>query len=159
MRSHTQKLPSMKTLAKYIGRKFEPGTLPLNPSKAVPGIYYHGIVLSSKYGWYAAMNILESGMLQTPNYLAYWDPNFASCHHSARDRAVKDLKYNQSSGGLTPMAMDYINVASGIRQGLHIQYGPRRLAADQEKKIIDKSKIEIKFEIEVEDLPSMPLVD
>ena len=46
------------------------------------------------------------------------------------------------------MAMDYVNAASGIRQGLHIQYGPTRIADYQEKEIINRSKIEIKFEIE-----------
>lgn len=46
------------------------------------------------------------------------------------------------------MAMDYVNAASGIRQGLHIQYGHTRIADYQEKEIITRSKIEIKFEIE-----------
>lgn len=46
------------------------------------------------------------------------------------------------------MAMDYINAASGIRQGLRIQYGPVVITDYQEKEIINRSKIEIKFEIE-----------
>jgi hypothetical protein len=148
MRPDTQKLNSTKLLGKYIERRFDPKTLPRNSSKTVPGIYYHGIILSGKYGFYAILNILESGMLQTPNYVAYWDPTFASLHHSVRDQDIKDLKYKQNSGGLTPTAIDNINIASGIRQGLHIQYGPNKIGDYQEKEIINRSKIEIKFEIE-----------
>jgi hypothetical protein len=133
----------------YIQRKFDPKTLPKDPSKAISGTFYHGVILSGEYGWYAALNILESGMLQTPNYVAYWDPNFASRHCSAKHQNIKDLKYKgQNLGGLTPTAMNYINIASGIREGLNIQKGTIRFTADQEKRIIDRSRIEIKFEIE-----------
>jgi hypothetical protein len=133
----------------YIQRKFDPKTLPRDPSKAIPGIFYHGVILSGEYGWYAALNVLESGMLQTPNYVAYWDPNFASHHCNAKCLDIKDLKYKgQNLGGLTPTAMHYINIASGIREGLHIQKGAIKFTVDQEKRIIEKSKIEIKFEIE-----------
>ena len=61
---------------------------------------------------------------------------------------MNDLLTEDTWGGLTPMTMDCINAASGIRQGLHIQYGNTRLADYEEKDIIDRSKIEIKFEIE-----------
>jgi hypothetical protein len=133
----------------YIQRKFDPKTLPRNPSKAISGIFYHGVILSGEYGWYAALNVLESGMLQTPNYIAYWDPNFASRHCSARYQDIRSLKYNgQNIGGLTPTALHYINIASGIREGLHIRKGAIKLAKDQERGIIDRSKIEIKFEME-----------
>lgn len=133
----------------YIQHKFDPKTLPKDPSKAVPGTFYHGAILSGEHGWYAALNILESGMLQTPNYVAYWNPDFASCHRSAQYQNIKDLKYKgQNSGGLTPTAMNYINIASGIREGLHIQKGAVRFSAAQEKRIIDRSRVEIKFEIE-----------
>lgn len=130
-------------------RKFDPKTLPKDSSKAVPGTFYHGVFLDGEFGFYAALNLLESGMLQTPNYLAYWDSNFASKHRSASAEDIKDLRYKgQNSGGLTPTAMNCINAASGIRQGLHIKMGSARITDVQEKKIIDKSRIEIKFEME-----------
>lgn len=115
----------------------------------IPGVFYHGVTLSGEYGWLAALNLLESGMLQTPNYIAYWDPNLALHHNSVRNREIKDLIYTGlSSGGLTPIAMNYINIASGIRQGLHIQRGSTKFTDDQERKIIKRSRVEIKFEIE-----------
>jgi hypothetical protein len=88
-------------------------------------------------------------MLQTPNYVAHWDPNFALHHNGARYQNIRDLKYKgQNLGGLTPTALHYINIASGIREGLHIQKGNIRFTADQEKRIIERSRVEIKFEIE-----------
>ena len=142
------KLNLMKPIV-YIEKRFDPNTLPKEPSKNVPGVFYHGVTLSGEYGWYAALNILESGMLQTPNYVAYWEPNLASSHNSVRYREIKDLKYRgQSSGGLTPMAMNFLNVASGIRQGLHMQKGSIKYTDDQEKEMIKRSRVEINFEIE-----------
>jgi len=43
----------------YIEKRFDPNTLPKEPSKNVPGFFYHGVTLSGEYGWYAALNILE----------------------------------------------------------------------------------------------------
>lgn len=139
----------MKLLGSYIQRKFDPKTLPKDPSKAVPGAFYHGIILrKGELGWYyAALNLLESGMLQTPNYVAYWDSNFALHHRPVRTYLIKDLQYNLQSGGLTPRAMNFINIASGIRNGLSIQMGSTKFSDGQKKKIMETSRAEIKFEI------------
>jgi hypothetical protein len=134
---------------KGIQRKFNPLNLPKDPLKSISGTFYHGVILSGEYGWYAALNLLESRMLQTPNYIAYWDPNFSLRHCSIRYQSIKDIKYNgQINGGLTPTTINYINAASGIRQGLHLQKGLAKFTDAQEKEIIERSKIEIKFEIE-----------
>lgn len=139
----------MKLLGSYIQRKFDPKTLPKDPSKEVPGTFYHGIILrKGELGWYyAAPNLLESGMLQTPNYVAYWDTNFALYHRPIRAYVIKDIQYNLKSGGLTPRAMNFINIASGIRNGLSIQMGSTKFSNDQKKEIMEISRAEIKFEI------------
>ena len=46
------------------------------------------------------------------------------------------------------MTIDFLNVASGIRQGLHMQKGSIKYTVKQEREIIDRSRVEIKFEIE-----------
>jgi hypothetical protein len=132
-----------------IRRKIDTKWFPNDPSKAITGVFYHGIILSGDYGWFAALNLLESGMLQTPNYIAHWDTGFAKSHRSVRDREIGELKFGgDASGGLTPMSMHYIYAAIGIRLGLHPQKGAVRLTYEQEANILKRSKIEIKFEME-----------
>ena len=46
------------------------------------------------------------------------------------------------------MAMNFLNVASGIRQGLHMQKGSIKYTDDQEKEMIKRSRVETNFEIE-----------
>lgn len=122
---------------------------PLDSSRSIPGLYYHGVILSGEYGWYAVLNISESGMLQSPNYIAYWDSDFASDYKSIRDAKISELKYNGGgSGGLTPTALHYIYAASGIRLGFHPEKGSIKLTKRQEEHIVKRSNIEIKFEIE-----------
>lgn len=142
-------LKNVHFIKRNFDRDFDPNVLPIDPSKSIPGSFYHGIILNSNYGWYAAINISDSKMLHTPNYIAYWDHNFAASHKSVRDVNTKELNDgDEVTGGFTPTYLHYVYAANCIRYGLTLKIGSNKLNKIQEKDIIDRNKVEMKFELE-----------
>jgi len=119
--------------------------------KEIAGIFYHGIDFEGKESWYPRLNLINSGSLYTPDYIAYVEPNLGRAHISIHDQDIEDIRFRAfcGSGGITPRAGKYVWGASIIRSGCHLfNEGIERtqLTPEEEADILERSDIEIKFE-------------
>jgi hypothetical protein len=120
-------------------------------SKEIDGVFYHGIDFEGSESWYPRLNLLNSGALYTPDYIAYVEPNLGRAHISLHDQEIEDIRFRAfcDSGAITPRAGKYVWGASIIRSGYHLfNEGIERtqLTPEEEADILERSEIEIKFE-------------
>ena len=134
-------------------RSVEDGLIPKNPSAAIPGTFYHGMIANSGNASLPRKIIddPDAGIFITPNYVTYLDPTLVKKHKRVENHTIADLRTNPSFGALTPMVNDYIYNASYLRRGgYHIfdTIGDKevQLSDSEENAIIERSEIEIKFE-------------
>jgi hypothetical protein len=120
-------------------------------TKEVQGIFYHGIDFDNEESWFPRLNLLNTGALFTPDYIAYVEPNLGSAHTSIHLQEIEYIKNKAfcGMGALSPMAGKYVWGASLIRSGSHLFKGtinPVQFTQDEESEIIKRSDIEVKFE-------------
>lgn len=126
---------------RFIYRTFKNMQIPRDPTKVVPGTFYHGIVHGSYYGWYAEEMIkrnLGQGnpiVLASPNYAAYLSPDYAAHHVRIRDQDIEDLRSRgQRQGGITPRAIERLNnVPDQIE--LEFEVGRRRISPESPSRL------------------------
>jgi hypothetical protein len=125
----------------FIQRKIDPESFLMDPSKAVQGTFYLYInPRNQNWFWYPILQFSENYFIQSPDYIASWDPNFAEKHTSVRNTEIEELRTGaQDLGGLTPTAGDYVFLARKLRRGT------KGLRVDTDK-ILRRSEIELKFE-------------
>lgn len=125
----------------FIQRNIDPKAFPIDPSKEVSGVFYLFInPRNQRWFWYPILQISENYFLQSPDYIASWDSNFAEKHTSIRYIEIEELRLGtKSAGRLTPTAGDYIFLARKLRRGA------KGLRVDKEE-ILRRSEIELKFE-------------
>jgi hypothetical protein len=126
---------------KFIRREIDPNSFPKDPSKGVPGIFYHHIDLKDKFGWFPVQQLADAGMIQTPDYVASWDPGFAATTPSIHEIGIDDLRSGAIKlGGVTPTAGDFICRASDIRNG------SLKISEEEKAVIFKRCDIELEFE-------------
>jgi len=125
----------------FIQRKIDPESFLIDSSKDVPGSFYLYINPENRnWFWYPILQFSENYFLQSPDYVASWDSNFADKHTSIRCIEIEELRIGTKGlGGLTPTAGDYIFLARKLRRGA------KGLRVDKDK-ILFRSEIELKFE-------------
>jgi len=138
------------TLGKPVSSADTRGRAMVSP-KEIPGIFYHGIDFDNEESWFPRLNLLNTGALFTPDYIAYVEPNLGSAHTSIHLQDIEYLKNKAfcGMGALSPRAGKYVWGASLIRSGFHLFKGtinPVQFTQDEETEIIKKSDIEVKFE-------------
>jgi hypothetical protein len=126
---------------KFIRREIDPNSFPKDPSKAVPGIFYHHIDLKDKFAWFPILQLADAGLIQSPDYCASWDPGFAAASPSIHAIGIDDLRSGAIKlGGVTPTAGDFICRTIDIRNGsLEVSDGEKAA-------IFKRSDIELDFE-------------
>ncbi|OPY56830.1 MAG: hypothetical protein A4E49_00145 [Methanosaeta sp. PtaU1.Bin112] len=125
----------------FIRREIDPNSFPKDPSKAVPGIFFHHIDLKDKFGWFPILQLADAGMIQSPDYIASWDPSFAESSPSIRDIGIDDLRSGTTNlGGVTPTAGDFVSRARDIRNG------SLEVSAEEKAMILKRGDIELEFE-------------
>jgi hypothetical protein len=125
----------------FIQKKIVPGSFPMDPSKAVHGTFYLYINPRNRnWSWYPILQFSENRFLQSPDFVASWDSNFAEKHTSIRDVKIDDLRTgDEGLGGLTPTAGDYVVLARKLRRGT------KGLRVDKDN-ILRRSEIELEIE-------------
>lgn len=125
----------------FIQRKIDPKSFPLDPSKVVQGTFYLYVnPKNQNWFWYPILQLSENWFLQSPDYIASWDSNFAEKHTSVKHIEIEELRIGTKGlGGLTPTAGDYIFLARKLRRGV------KGLRVNKDD-ILRRSEIELKFE-------------
>lgn len=126
---------------RFIYRTFKNTRIPKDPTKAVQGVFYHGISHGSYYGWYAEELIKRNigqgapGLLVSPNYAAYLDSNYATSHISIRNQEIEELRrLGQKKGGLTPRAIEYLNRNNDCIE-LEVEEARRRISPESASRL------------------------
>jgi hypothetical protein len=126
---------------RFLYHTFKNMQVPLDPTKAIQGDFYHGISHGSYYGLYAEEMIKRNlnrgapGMLASPNYVAYLEPNYSACHISIRDQEIEELRRKgQNRGGLTPRAIEHLNKISDSIE-LEFEEARRRISPESASRI------------------------
>lgn len=126
---------------RFLYHTFKKMQSPLDPTKAIQGVFYHGLSHGSYYGWYAEEMIKKNltmgapGMLASPNYAAYLDSNYSARHMSIRDQEIEELRRNgQNQGGLTPRAIERLNNFSDSIE-LEFEEARRRISPESASRL------------------------
>lgn len=126
---------------RFLYHTFKNTRVPLDPTKAIQGVFYHGISQGSYYGWYAEEMIkrnLTHGtpcMLASPNYFAYLDSNYSARHISIRDQEIEELRrQGQNRGGITPRAIEHLNNSSDSIE-LEFEEARRRICPESASRL------------------------
>lgn len=138
-------------ICSFIMKNIDRNNFPIDSNKAILGTFYHGINLNSEYAWYARENLKLSNMFQTPDYIAYWDEEYALKHTSITEVPIDALVSGKGHvGGLTPLSGQFIVISRAIRNGEKIYRGlgrrRRKLRRKEKRDILERSNIELKFE-------------
>jgi hypothetical protein len=126
---------------RFIYRTFKDTRIPKDPTRAVQGVFYHGIFHGSQYGWYAEEMIKKNlvrgapGLVVSPNYAAYLESNYAASHIDIRDQEIEDLRRTgQNRGGLTPRAIERLNNTSDPIE-LEFEEARRRISPESASRL------------------------
>ena len=109
--------------------------------------FIHAIDLKD---FYPCRNLIVSGYLWSPNYLAVIDQGIGQVHRTINEFSIEQLRREgPQSCGVTPRTARAIIKASLIRRGekLYDGYGEEILLSEQEKQwILKASEVELRFE-------------